>query len=207
MILSHFSGAAVPFWWCSQVRVAKMFFMAVVNYQTQCRRRHRRQKRILKAVLLLTAAIRRQCLGLGAGGAEVGWVLLFHPGSARAFWDLVAEAVATWRQVIKIKNSFSLTGSICFVFLNWFLTIHNHKLPFTKAAVWESEGLRYKDETRSVAVGITRVSDLFGWGAFRLHCFDFSFSLNRCVICFNNLQGSNFKSLPCGHQFCRQVVS
>ena len=61
MILSHFSGAAVPFWWCSQVRVAKMVFMAVVNYQTQCRRRHRRQKRILKAVMLFTAAIRRQC--------------------------------------------------------------------------------------------------------------------------------------------------
>ena len=62
-ILSHFSGAAVPFWWCSQVRVAKMVFMAVVNYQTQCRRRHRRQKRILKAVMQFTAAIRRQWLG------------------------------------------------------------------------------------------------------------------------------------------------
>ena len=49
-ILSHFSGASVPFWWCSQVRVEKMVFMAVVNYQTQCRRRHRRQKRILKAL-------------------------------------------------------------------------------------------------------------------------------------------------------------
>ena len=49
-ILSRFSGAAVPFWWCSRVRVEKMVFMAVVNYQTQCRRRHRRQKRIEKAV-------------------------------------------------------------------------------------------------------------------------------------------------------------
>ena len=66
MILSHFSGAAVPFWWCSQVRVARMVFIAVVNYQTQCRRRrrHPRQKRILKAVMQLTAAIRRQCAGL-----------------------------------------------------------------------------------------------------------------------------------------------
>ena len=73
MILSHFSGAAVPFWWCSQVRVAKMVFMAVVNYQTQCRRRHRRQKRILKAVLLLTAAIRRQWVwGWSLGQVALG---------------------------------------------------------------------------------------------------------------------------------------
>ena len=75
-ILSHFSGAAVPFWWCSQVRVAKMVFMAVVNYQTQCRRRHRRQKRILKAVMLFTAAIRRQWCNQRAKRAciaEAGW--------------------------------------------------------------------------------------------------------------------------------------
>ena len=43
-ILSHFSGAAVPFWWCSQVRVEKMVFYSVHNSAPTPLLQHTRHK-------------------------------------------------------------------------------------------------------------------------------------------------------------------